>query len=142
MSDLLSAQLLRELDEELSNNYNEDNPIIIGEIEVNHTMVPGLREGSSLVWAPDERNFYYKNAFSKATGLQACKCIKPGCKARLYIRENGTAFRKNGIDHAVNHGEMYSEYKLKYCFNKMKENAKKAPASMSEFDIYTEVVLE
>lgn len=138
MSDLLSAQLLREMEDNLSGG--EDDPINIGDIEVQFRMIEGLREESSLVWAFEEECLYYKNSYSRKTGLEACKCCKKGCKARLYIREDGTAFRK--VHHASNHGSMYKDFKYAHCFNKMKQRAATAPASMTTFQIYQEVLLE
>lgn len=140
MSDVLSEQLLREIEDELSNN--EDEPIIVGEIEIKYEMIYGLRKGSSLVWTPEEEYLYYKNSYSRKTRLESCKCYKPNCKARLYIRENGKAYRKSDIDHAVNHGSMYTDFKMMYCYNKMKQKAEKSPASITSFQIYQEVVLE
>lgn len=140
MSDLLSAQLLREVYEELSSN--EDDPIIIGEIEVKYSMIPGLRSGSKVVWAFEEEHLYYKNSYSKKTDLESCKCYKSGCRARLYIRTDGSAFRHSGINHDRNHGSMYTDFKYMYCFNAMKQQATTAPASTTSFQVYTEVVLE
>lgn len=140
MSDVLSEQLLREIDDELSND--EDEPINIGEIEVQYEIVEGLRKGSSLVWASEEKNLYYKNAYSKKNRLESCKCYIPKCKARLYIREDGTAFRHINVKHAKIHGSMYSEFKLMHCFNKMKHKAETAPASTTSFQIYQDIVLE
>lgn len=141
MSDLLSAQLLKEINEDLSSS-SEDEQISLNEIEVKFVVIPGSVEGSNLIWAFEEMNLYYKNSYSKVTGIEACKCRKPGCKARLYIRENGTAFRKAGIEHSKNHGSMYTDFKYAYCFNKMKEKAKTASASTTTFQIYTDVVIE
>lgn len=138
--DLLSAQLLREINGESSRN--EDDLTIVGNIEVHYTMVPGLRKGSSLVWAFEEDHLYYKNSYSKVNALDSCKCYKKGCKARLYIREDGSAFRHGDIEHAKSHGSMYTEFKFMYCFNKMKEKADTALASTTTYQIYTEVVLE
>lgn len=143
MSDLLSAQLLREMNDNLSES--EDEPIEeidIGEIDVKYTMIPGLRKGSSLIWAYEAKNLYYKNAYSKVNRLESCKCYKPKCNARLYIREDGTAFRHSNVEHAKIHGSMYTEFKLMYCFNKMKEKAATAPASTTTFQIYQDAVLE
>lgn len=140
MSDLLSAQLLQEMNEELSDN--EDEPITIGEVEVQYTMIPGLRKGSSVVWTLEEEHLYYKNAISKATGFESCKCYMPGCKARLYIRQDGTAFRNSTISHTKNHGSMYTDFKFMYCFNKMKQTADTAHASTTTFQIYSKVVSE
>lgn len=141
MSDLLSAQILRQINEELSNS-SEDDSIIIGEIEVKYIIIPGFRTGSNLVWAFEEQHLYYKNAYSKAKNQESCKCYKPGCRVRLYIREDGTAFRFIEINHAKNHGSMYSDFKQMYCFNKMKKEAETAPASTTPFQIYQKVVLE
>lgn len=140
MSDSLSAQLLREMNDNLSET--EDEPIIIGEIAVEYRMIPGMREGSSLVWAYEEKHLYYKNAYSKVKRLESCKCYVPKCRSRLYIREDGTAFRKSNVEHAQNHGSMYTDFKYKYCFNKMKQKAKTAPASLSAFQIFQEVISE
>lgn len=128
MSDLLSAQLLREMNDEISDD--EDSPISIGEIEVRFEIVPGLRQGPNLVWAFEEEHLYY------------CKCHKPGCRARLYIRTDGTAYRHSGIKHSANHGSMYPDFKYMYCFNAMKQKAVEALASTTSFQIYSEVVLE
>lgn len=140
MSDTLSAQLMREMNERLSES--EDEPIISREIEVQFVMVPGLRTGSSVVWAYEEQNLYYRNAYSKATRLESCKCYKPKCKARLYIREDGTAFRHTGVEHSRSHGTMYNDFKEMYCFNKMKQTAETVPASVTPFEIYQQVVTE
>lgn len=140
MSDLLSAQLLRELEDELS-DIEEAGAMIIGDIEVQFKMIPGLREGSSVVWTFEEEHLYYKNAYLKAKKLESCKCYKNGCRARLYIREDGTAFRNTTVLHS-NHGSMYEDFKFMHCFNKMKQKANTALASTTTFQIYSEVVLE
>lgn len=140
MSELLSAQLLREMNDELSEN--DDEPITIGEIEVQYTLIPGLREGSNLVWAFEEEHLYYKNSFSRKTGLESCKCYKGRCRARLYIRPDGTAFKQSGICHALNHGSMYTDFKFMHCFNAMKQQAVAAAPSTTTFQIYSEVVLQ
>lgn len=140
MSDLLSVQLLREINDELSDT--EDDPINIGEIEVQYTLIKGLREGSCLVWAHEEEHLYYKNSFSNSKNVESCKCYMAGCRVRLYIRSNGTAFRRNGIEHAKNHGSMYVEYKIMHCFNIMKQKANTAVASTTTFQIYQEAVSE
>lgn len=128
------------MNDEISDD--EDSPISIGEIEVRFEIVPGLRQGPNLVWAFEEEHLYYKNAFSKTSGLESCKCHKPGCRARLYIRTDGTAYRHSGIKHSANHGSMYPDFKYMYCFNAMKQKAVEALASTTSFQIYSEVVLE
>lgn len=146
MSDSLSAQLLREINDRIRHESveeeEEEELSSIGEIEVRYIMIPGRREGSSLVWAFEEQNLYYKNYYSRSNEQQACKCLQPGCNARLYIRANGDAYRYIDIDHAEFHGSMYAEYKYMYCFNKMKEKAKIASASTTTSSIYKEVFLE
>lgn len=133
--------VLREISEDPSSNI-EDELIIIGEIDVKIKVIPGLRTGSNLIWAYEENNLYYKNSYSKITGLESCKCYKPRCSARLYIREDGTAFRKSSTGHSVNHGSMYTDFKYMHCFNVMKEKANTASASTTTFQIYSEVVSE
>lgn len=142
MSDSLSAQLLREMNDALteSEDENEDETIIIGKIEVKFTRIPGLRSGSSLIWAYEERNLYYRNSYSAVTRIEACKCYTPSCNARLYIREDGTAYRR--LEHDRAHGSMYNEFKEKYCFNRLKEKAESMPASVTPFEIYQQVVSE
>lgn len=141
MSDLLSAQLLREMEENLTESDNDDE-VNFTELNVEYRIISGLRENSKLVWAPTEKNLYYKNSQSKITGCEACKCYKSGCFARLYIRENGSAFRHSNVEHSRSHGSMYTEYKMMYCFNKMKEMARSAPASTTSYQIYQEVIKE
>lgn len=109
---------------------------------MNYIIIPGFKTGSNLVWAFEEQHLYYKNACSKAKLLESCKCYRQGCKARLYIREDGTAFRFIEINNAKNHGSMYSDFKQMYCFNKMKKEAETAPPSTTPFQIYQKVVLE
>lgn len=64
-----------------------------------------------------------------------------GCCARLYIRGDGTAYRKAAKPHS-NHGTQYTKFKEAYCFNRMKEKAVSAPASVTPYEIYKEVVME
>lgn len=139
MSDLLSAQLLREMNENLSDSEDDHS---ISVIDVKYMIIPGLREGSNLIWAFEEEYLYYKNAFSESKNELSCKCYVAGCRARLKIRADGTAYRDPGIPHARNHGSMYTNFKYMHCFNAMKEKAKTAPASMTTYDVYTEVLLE
>lgn len=141
MSDLLSAQLLREMNDELSQS-DDDEPFIHGEVEVDYELIPGKREGSELIWAFNENNLYYKNSYSRKKRLESCKCTKKRCTARLYIRDDGSAFRKSGARHFRSHGSMYTDYKETYCFNKMKEIAGTALASTTTFQIYQEVIKE
>lgn len=139
MSDLLSAQLIREIEQEIDDNINENDTI--GDIEVKYEIICGKRENSQVIWAYEEECAYYKNSLSKKTGNEACKCVEKGCNARIYIREDDTAFKYCSTDH--NHGSMYSSYfKYAYCLEKMRQKAKYAMASVSAFDIFSEVLLE
>lgn len=140
MSDLLSTQLLRQMEENLSDS--DDEAFMATELEVEYKIIRGLREKSKLVWAFTENNLYYRNVRSKKTGYEACKCYKPGCSARLYIRNDGSAFRHRNVDHDNIHGSMYTEYMMMHCYNKMKDRAATAPASTTSFQIYQEVVTE
>lgn len=141
MSFPLSAQLLAEIDEEPDDAQNiEDIIDEIHEIPVNYETIPGLREGSSLVWVLGERQLYYKKGSLK-DGTQWCTCNVPKCNAKMFIRLDGSAYRKIGKRHKF-HANGYEDYKMMYCFNKMKEKSRTAPACMQSFDIYREVVKE
>lgn len=144
MSDALSAQLMREMEGNLSGSESEDevNGRLPTGINVKFEDIRGLRENSKLVWAFEEKNLYYRNAISAKTQIEACKCYKAGCKSRLYIRPNGTAFRHVDVNHSRIHGSMYLEYKMMHCFNIMKDKARSAPASTTNFEIYQEVIKE
>lgn len=139
MSDSLSLQLLREIQQNIVDTSNRNETI--GEIEVNYEIVPGKRGGSHLVWAFEDEFLFYKNSLSKKSGNEACKCIEKGCNARMYICEDGSAFKHSVTNH--NHGSMYSShFKYTYCFDKMKQKAKRSAASTSSYEIYSAVVLE
>lgn len=145
MSDYLSAQLLREIENENSpENENDDelNDGVIDEaiIEVNYELVSGFRMNSQLMWAYDEMQLYYKYSSSKNKTAYTCRI--EGCTARVFLREDKTAFKDTRCKHSNAHGTQYKEYKAMYCDNKMKQKAKSAPASMTPYDIYMEVVAE
>lgn len=135
MSIPLSELLLREIDEV------PDVEILSDEIIVNFQIVPGLRDNSSLVWAFEEQQLYYKKSVNK-NGIQSCVCNVPTCNARMFIKPDGSGYKKTGQRAHKRHQAGYTEYKMMYCFNKMKEKAKNAPVCMQPFDIYTEVVKE
>lgn len=87
MSESLSARLLREINDQIPQNE-------VVQIEVFYEIIPGMREGSSVIWAFEEENLYYRNNYvSKKTGQMSCKCQFPNCNVRLYIKDDGTAFR-------------------------------------------------
>lgn len=86
MSDKLSAKLLNEINNSIcaTNAVEEADLQMIGEIEVIFEWIPGLRQGSKLLWAYEEENLYYANSYSKKTKITACTCIEPKCNARWY----------------------------------------------------------
>lgn len=63
MSDTFSSALMRELED--ASNQLDEIAEEIGVIEVKYALITGLREGSELLWACDERQLYYKNSYSK-----------------------------------------------------------------------------
>lgn len=137
MSDSFTTELLREMENSLTLSEDE----ISGMMDVQYTMVPGLRENSEILWAFDEQQMYYKNSFSQKTQCTAYTCRVKGCTARLFVRPDKTAYRTE-INHLNSHGSQYKDFKLMYCDNQMKQRAKTAPASMAPYDIYMEVVAQ
>lgn len=83
---------------------------------------PGLREGSQLIWAHEEQNLYYKNSYSKSTDLEAYTCYESGCNARVYIRNDNTAYRFSEVQHAQFHGKMYTNFKYMQCIASIRQN--------------------
>lgn len=144
MSDKLSAKLLNEINDSIcaTNEAEGADLQTIGEIEVIFEWISGLREGSKLLWAYEEEHLYYVNSYSKKSKTTACTCIEPKCNARVYVRDDGTAYRQSSTQHLLSHGSFYQKYKVSYCFNKMKERASSAPASTTPFEIYSDAVLE
>lgn len=143
----LSSRLLAEMNNDIE-SVSEDDEVLTEdidinlEIEVKFEYIEGLRKGSKLVWAFENRHLYYINAYSKKTKLTACTCYDPKCTARIYIRENNTGFQLIGSKHVKAHGSHYEIYKRMYCCNKMKRRATNAPASMTSHEIYKEVLKE
>lgn len=143
MSDKLSTRLLNEINNSLSTTDETDE----GEfysfdvIEVRCEWIMGFRKNSVILWAFEEEHLYYKNAYNDKKKLTACTCIDPNCKARLFVREDGTAYRLGSSPH-ISHGSFYDRYKHIHCFNRMKDMAMSAPASSTPYEIFTEAVLE
>lgn len=144
----LSERLLAEINQnENSEDFNSDDEsdevidIQNDKIQVNYLYIPGLREGSQIVWTPEERNLYYVNSYSKKTGIIACTCYEKNCSARLFIKNDESAFRYRSKPHDV-HCTHYEAFMLMHCFNKIKQKTRSAPASMFSSDIYDEVVKE
>lgn len=137
MSDNFTSELLKELESSLT--QSEDEEVVAN---VRYTMIPGLRENSELMWAYEQNQLYYKNAYSTKTQLTSFTCRVKGCKARIFVRSDGSAFQDTSITHLASHGSQYQDFKLMHCENKMKQKAKTAPGSMTPLQIYMEVVLE
>lgn len=136
MSDSFTSQLLREMENALSDSQSEDTS------EVNYSIICGLRQGSQLLWIPDEQQLFYRNSYSIKTKLTTYTCRVKNCLAKVYVNPDGTAFKDETEVHNPSHGSQYTEFKLMYCDNQMKEKAKTAPASMTPYEIYMEVVVE
>lgn len=138
MSDLFTSELLKEMEGALTQSDDEET----GLIDVKYEIIEGFRSTSGNLWAYEENQLYYKNSNSESKNLTAYTCRVPGCTARVYVRRDETAFRNAEKKHLVSHGSQYQDYKFMYCDNKMKERAKTAPASMTPYDIYMEVIVE
>lgn len=112
------------------------------EIEIQYEYIPGFRKGSKIVWVLQEKNLYYVNSFSNKTKLTACTCYETSCTARIFIKEDGTAYKEKGHKHKKSHGSHYEIFKHMHCFNMMKNKAASSPASIQPYEIYKEVLLE
>lgn len=137
MSDCFSSQLLRDLENSLTQSEDEEIST-----NLNYRMIPGLRTNSELLWAYEQQQLYYKNAYSTKTQITSYTCRIKGCNARVFVKPDGSAFQDPLNTHLISHGSQYQEYKLMYCDNEMKERAKAAPGSMTPYEIYMEVVAE
>lgn len=133
---------INEINEKLTENEDESSDDSVLESQVHFEFIPGFRKGSRIVWAFEEQHLYYVNSFSKKTKLTACTCYETNCTARIFIREDGTAHKEKTHEHRNSHGTHYEIYKHMYCFNKMKDKAASAPASIQPYEIYKEVLLE
>lgn len=138
MSDTFATELLREMENAIPTSEDEET----GTIDVKYDIIAGFRVNSQLMWAYEENQLYYENSYSKKTKLKAYTCRIKGCPARVYVREDRSAFRDREIKHLSSHGSQYQEYKFMYCDNRMKDRAKSASASMTPYDIYMEVIAE
>lgn len=143
MSDRLSTRLLNQMNNSLHATDEEDEcDIQIDMIDLEWQMIKGLKKNSNLLWTPEEQYLYYANSYSQKTKITAYTCIIPQCRARVYVREDGTAYRLRSVPHLLSHGLMYTDYLHAHCANRMKERAATAPASTTSYEIFSEVVLE
>lgn len=139
MSTSFTSELLKEMENALGESNKKEEEDFI---DIKYSIIPGHRDGSELMWAYEEKQLYYKNSFSKKKNLTGFTCRIKGCQARVYVRSDKTAYRDLGSQHLAAHGSQYQEYKYMYCDDKMKQKAKTAPASMTAYNIYMEVVVE
>lgn len=73
--------------------------------------------------------------------MYSYSCRIKDCTSRIHVNKDKSAFRDATDEHTL-HGSQYSDFIKMYCENKMKERAKSAPASMTPYEIYMEVVVE
>lgn len=137
------SKKIRDEIEKIEENLNVNEEYIQQpfQIEIKFEYIDGFRKGSRVVWINEEKKLYYVNSYSKKKGITACTCYDRECKSRIFIRDNGTAYRAN-IDHNVSHSYHYEIFKHMYCINKMKQKATTAPASTSPYEIYKDVLVE
>lgn len=110
-------------------------------LSVNVIRIRGFRSGSDIIWDPDERMLYYQNSLNKVSKDMAWTCYVKNCDGRIFIKQNGTAYKSNNTQHE-NHGHMYEIFMHMQYFNDMKDMCLTAPASVSVRDIYNEVILQ
>lgn len=139
MSDNFISELLREVESSLTQSEPEDEETMTN---VMYRLIPGLRENSEVMWAFEQNQLYYQNAYSRKTQLTSYTCRVKNCKARVFVRPDKSAFQDTSIAHLASHGSQYQDYKYMYCDYKMKQRAKTAPASMTPYEIYMEVIAE
>lgn len=60
MSDSFSSQLLREIEDELHKPEEDESDLI----DVKYEIIPGLRDGSAVMWAYEQKQIYYRNSYS------------------------------------------------------------------------------
>lgn len=140
MSEPLSQRLLNQMQNEIQ--QHEENSIdeyLAHNNEVQYEIITGRRDDSEPLWDIVEHQMYYYNSTSRRTNILAYKCLL--CKARVYMRPDGTVFRNEMSVHST-HTRQYDTYKKMYCHNLLKEKVLTSPSSKSLKDIYNEVVKE
>lgn len=141
MSDSFSTELLREMQDAFIEANDEDKDDSLDfENGVQYTIIIGLKSNSKVMWAYNEKNIYYKNSYSNKTKETAYTCKEPNCRVRVFLREDGTAYRDFSEEHE--HSSHFEIFKQMYCENKLKEKARTAPASMTPNEIFKQVVVE
>lgn len=66
MSDTFSSQLIREMENALDDKAEEESPFI----SVKYAIISGLRGGSEIMWAHEEKQLYYRNSTSRKTLIE------------------------------------------------------------------------
>lgn len=126
------------LPEDVTEHANNSNVNIFGIVFMAFIWIEGLREGSKLVWVPEQENLYYVNGQNK--NGTACTCIVKGCDARVFLNANGTAKADTASIHKSHESSLYPLYKERHLFKWMKDRCRSAPASATLRDIYEEAV--
>lgn len=90
MNDSFCSELHREMESALEEEEEINTNTILN---LQYEIVEGLRTGSLLLWATHEQQLYYRNSFSTKTQQTAYTCRFPNCRARVFVRNDGTAFR-------------------------------------------------
>lgn len=139
LSKRLLAQITRDQECGNSEENSEINQNSGESASVKFQRIPGFRKNSTIVWAHEQQFLYYINAHSDKTGITACTCYDENCRARLYIKDNSTAYC-NSVPHE--HESHYQIYMHMYCYNLLKQKVFSAPASVSNKELYNEVIKE
>lgn len=138
--DDLREKLLAEFDNH-SDDEEESDTAHIGLIPLEFLFIKGLRSTSKLIWIPEEECLFYSNVRSERYDAIAYTCYQKKCTARVYLREDGSAFKTHNSIHS-NHGSMYHIFKEMQCINTMKEKCNSASASVTIREIFNDAVLE
>lgn len=83
--------------------------------QVSYEIMPGFRFNSSLLFCPDEQQFYVRNSTSKI-GI-GYTCYVGGCKCRMHVRDN-KCYTGNTFVH--DHGDKTEMYYNLCALNEMK----------------------
>lgn len=128
-------------DDEIENE-NETSVSVTQLIFISFIWIEGMRSNSNLMWVPDEQNLYYRNYYNKKYDAWGYTCCCKECNARIFLKEDGTAFKLPSMEHNYPHESMYNEYYKRYCTKMMKDRCKTAPASTTIREIFDEAVIE
>lgn len=148
-NDELTKQLLDEfnetdvdIDDNIENSEDDNRKRLNAFVFISFVMITGFQVNSKLIWVANEKKLYYKNAYTKEFDAFGCTCYIKGCNARIYIKEDGSAFHTYDHHHNIDHGFMYNIYKEMYCVNLMKSECLTAPPSKLISKIYEDAIKE